>query len=163
MSVSVDRNQHRPDRRGKGEEVDPPMPSPSRPRGSRTLLNFWLDATMLVAVLVLLWVSLMLRMTFPRGTAAAGWVLWGLSFDEWQEVQFFALCAFALLALEHLMLHWKWVCGVVATHLLHVKKRPDEGVQALYGVGTFIGIVLILLTSLLAASLAVKSPGAPLR
>jgi hypothetical protein len=147
-------NDQCPERRSEDEGVGPAaLPEPGRARGSRTLLNFWLDAALLVAILVLLWVSLLLRMIFPRATAAAGWELWGLSFDEWHEVQFFALCACALLALEHLVLHWKWVCGVIASRLLHIKKRPDKGTQALYGVGAFIIILFFLLATLLAPSL----------
>jgi hypothetical protein len=159
MSLTTSVHEQRPDSQPEGEAVDPAAhPRPARPRASRTLLNFWLDAALLVAVVVVLWVSLLLRTIFPRPTAAGGWEIWGLSFDDWQEVQFFALCVCALLALEHVVLHWSWVCGVIATRLLRVKKRPDEGVQALYGVGTFIAMLFFLLATLLAASLSVRGP-----
>jgi hypothetical protein len=155
MKVNEQRMDRRSDSEGAGAGV---LPQPARHPGSRTLLNFWLDAALFVAILVVLWVSLLLRMIFPRATAAAGWELWGLSYDEWHDVQFFALCVCVLLALEHLVLHWKWVCAVIATRLLRVRKRPDEGVQALYGVGTFIAILFFLMATLFVASLAIKSP-----
>src|SRR5262245_39184921 len=112
---------------------------------SRSLLNFWLDAALLIAVLLALWVSVMLQVVFPAPTAAEGWVLWGLSFNQWRDVQFVALCACGLLVLEHVVLHWNWVCGVLATKILRVRSRSDEGVQAVYGVATFIVLLGVML------------------
>lgn len=120
--------------------------------------NFVLDAALLVATVFLLWVSVMMRLVFPAPTVADKWQLWGLSYDGWQDVQFSTLCVVALLALEHLVLHWSWVCGIIATKILRVKNRPDEANQAVYGVATLITLLLALLAGLAAAMLAVQKP-----
>lgn len=131
---------------------------PSRRKMPMTLINFWLDAALLLSVVFLVWVSVMMYVVFPDATVADGWKLWGLSFDQWRDAQFFALCVAALLALEHLVLHWSWVCGVITTKILRVKNRPDEGIQAVYGVATFIGVALVILSSIIAAILTVERP-----
>ncbi|MCX7419945.1 MAG: hypothetical protein NT013_10455 [Planctomycetia bacterium] len=123
---------------------------------SKSIINLVLDALLLVAAVFLLWVSVVMRMVFPAPTKADGWVLWGLSFDRWHDVQFTTLCVVALLALEHLVLHWSWVCGIISTKILRMKNRPDEANQAVYGVATFIALLLTQLAGLVAATLAVK-------
>lgn len=123
---------------------------------SKSIINLVLDAVLLIAAVFLLWVSVVMRMVFPAPTTADGWVLWGLSYDRWHDVQFSTLCVVALLALEHLVLHWNWICGIIATKILRVRKRPDEANQAVYGVATFITLLLTLLAGLIAATLAVK-------
>ena len=123
---------------------------------SKSIINLVLDAVLLIAAVFLLWVSVVMRMVFPAPTTADGWVLWGLSYDRWHDVQFSTLCVVALLALEHLVLHWNWVCSIIATKILRVRKRPDEANQAVYGVATFITLLLTLLAGLIAATLAVK-------
>lgn len=152
--------------------TNPPAAAPSPRSGSATppkgrrrlgtpLVNFWLDAALLLALVFVVWVSVMMQVVFPAPSAAAGWELWGLSFDHWRNVQFFSLCFAALLALEHLVLHWNWVCGVLAVQVLRLKKRPDEGVQAIYGVGTFIVIQGLLFVGIVVAMLCVKHPSLP--
>lgn len=140
-----------------GAELEQPRPAPKKK--SRVLLNFWLDATLLVTVLFIAWISTVLHLVFPAPTTADGWVLWGLSFDQWRDVQSTALCICALLALEHVVLHWNWVCSTIATRIFRVKKRPDEGSQAVYGVGTFIVVLTVVFGGVIAAMLTVRQPG----
>lgn len=137
----------------------PERPPPARKTKSRVILNFWLDALLLVTVVFIGWVSALLHIVFPAPTTADGWVLWGLTFDQWHNVQSTALCVCALLAVEHVVLHWNWVCSTIATKIFRVKNRPDEGIQALYGVGTFIVVMLIVFSGVIAAMLCVQQPG----
>lgn len=144
--------------------ADPAPSSSERPQGrrktkSRVILNFWLDALLLVTVVFIGWVSAVLHIVFPAPTAADGWILWGLSFDQWNDVRSTALCLCALLALEHVVLHWNWVCSTIATRIFRTKTRPDEATQAVYGVGTFIVVMLIVFGSVVAAMLSVRQPG----
>jgi hypothetical protein len=125
---------------------------------SKTLLNFWLDAAMLVTVVVAGWVSAMMQVVFPAPTSASGWTLWGLSYNQWRDVQFYSLCVFGVLALEHLVLHWTWICSVLATQVLRLKNRPDEGNQALYGVAAFITVVTVSMAAILAALVSIRHP-----
>lgn len=132
---------------------------PRRKTKSRVILNFWLDAALLAMVVVIGWVSAVLHIVFPSPTMADGWILWGMTFDQWRDIQSTALCLCALLALEHVVLHWNWVCCILATRIFRVKSRPDEGAQALYGVGTFIGLMAIVFSSVVIAMVCVKRPG----
>lgn len=122
-----------------------------------TLVNFWLDATLFLAVLVLVWVSVMLQVVFPPPTQADGWTLWGLDYDQWHIVQFTALCVAGALAIEHVALHWNWVCAVLATRILR-RERLDQGLQTVYGVGTFIVLLLLAKVLIIVAILSVRSP-----
>ena len=128
---------------------------------SRTTVNFLVDVSLLLNFLVLVWVSVVLRFVFPRGTAAHGWLLWGAGYDDWCSAQFVALCVFALIVLLHVMLHWSWVCGVVSSRLSRWAGRtirPDEGSQTLYGVGLLIVLVNILGLAIAAAALMIQAP-----
>lgn len=121
-------------------------------------VNFCLDATLLVAVLVLGWISAMLQVVFPAPTAADGWILWGLTFNEWRDLQFSAMCVCALMILVHVMFHWNWVCGIITTKVLRRKTRPDEGMQTIYGVGTMIVLLVLTGGGIVAALLTVVRP-----
>jgi len=131
---------------------------PMRRKFSMALLNFWLDLALLLTLLFVGWVSAMMRVVFPAPTSADGWKLWGLTFNRWSDIQFFGLCAFGLLAIEHLVLHWNWVCSLIATKILRTKSRPDEANQAVFGVGSFITVLMVMLAGLIAAMLNVHRP-----
>lgn len=142
------------------EQKDPPRTETvaSVPAGKpwpMILINFWLDAMLFVAAIVVVWVAAVLQFAFPSPTLAGGWSLWGLTYDQWHNVQTGALCVAAVLTVEHLVLHWNWVCTVVATRILRVK-RPDEGNQAIYGVATIVAIIALVTASLIAAMFSIK-------
>jgi len=128
---------------------------------SRTMLNFIIDAMLLVAAVSMSWVTVMLMVVFPIPTRTEGWKLWGMDFNQWRQVHFALFVVVALLALEHLVLHWKWVCGVIVTKILKLKNRPDEGIQAVYGVGAFIGMLLFMGAGIVVAKLMVDIPPLP--
>lgn len=126
---------------------------------SRTIINFLLDATLLAAFCVLLVAAVILRFIFPPGPEAWGWQLWGLSFDQWASVQFAMVAMLALGILVHLMLHWSWVCGVIATRVVRDKKaKLDDGTQTIYGVGLLIVIFNILGLVVAVAALTIHRP-----
>ncbi len=131
----------------------------SMPKGiSRTMLNFWVDVVLLCSALSMAWVSVMLMVVFPIPTRSEGIKLLGLDFNQWRQIQFGLLMTSALLALEHLVLHWKWVCGVIVNKILKLKKCPDEAIQAVYGVGFFIGTMLFMGAMIVMARLLVQVP-----
>jgi hypothetical protein len=45
---------------------------------SRTIINFLLDTTLLVAFCALVFSAVIVRFIFPPGPDAKGWPLWGL-------------------------------------------------------------------------------------
>lgn len=125
---------------------------------SRAVVNLLLDAVLLVATLALVCTSCLLHLVFPHATRASGWVLWGLDYDDWAQVQFSLLGVLVLGILVHLMLHWTWVCGIISARLLRRLGKPDDGVQTLYGVTTLLAVIVLTSGLLLAAHLSIHPP-----
>jgi hypothetical protein len=121
-------------------------------------MNFWIDAWLLAVLAALGWISALLQVAFPTPTQADGWTLWGLTFDQWRDVQFAIVCLFALSVLVHVMMHWNWVCSVIATQLVRSRQRPDQGMQTIYGVATLIVILHLIAAGVIAAMLCVNRP-----
>ncbi|MBS0209546.1 MAG: hypothetical protein JSS27_11400 [Planctomycetes bacterium] len=127
--------------------------SPSR--WTRTGVNFLLDTLLLILFIALATVAVIVRFIFPPGPQAAGWLLWGGTFSDWHRAEFLLLCVLALGILVHVMLHWNWVCSVVAHRLAKWRCRSvqaDEGTQTLLGVGLL--IVLFNIVGLITAAAA---------
>jgi hypothetical protein len=126
---------------------------------SKTTINLLLDTLLLAAFIVLIYSSIIVRFVFPPGADSRGWFLWGLAFDQWETVQFAMVAVLALGVLIHVMLHWSWVCGVIATRLTRDKKaKIDDGAQTLYGVGLLIAIVNVLGFAIAVAALTIQAP-----
>jgi hypothetical protein len=129
---------------------------------TRTMLNFWLDAGMLVVFILLLWASTVVRFVFPPAVTAAEYTLWGWTVDQWIGFQYAVLCLFTFLILLHLMLHWTWVCGVLAARFLKrdqgKKRNVDDGTRTLWGVGLLIVLLNIMGIGIAAASLMIQGP-----
>jgi hypothetical protein len=126
---------------------------------SRTVLNFLLDTSLLVAFCGLIWAVTVIRFVFPPGPEAREWSLWGLGFDHWMSVVFGLVAVMTLGVLLHVMLHWSWVCGVVATRLSGRKNaRLDEGTQTIYGVGLLIVLLNIIGVAIAVAALSIRGP-----
>jgi hypothetical protein len=134
----------------------------SKPKGkqrtSMSVINFWLDATILVVLILLGWETAVLKFLFPAPTFATGWSLWRLTYDQWDDIRFGTLCVFAFGILVHVMLHWNWVCSVISAQILHTKDRPDEGKQTIYGVATLIVLLHIIGVGVIIALFFVRRP-----
>jgi len=134
----------------------------SAPRVSKTVVNFFVDATLLVLVVTLLFTAAVLRFVFPAPSTSAGWTLWGRGYDAWANFQFILVAIIGLAILLHVMLHWSWVCGVVVTKLLRrtgAGQKIDDGQQTLWGVGMLIVVVNIVGLLVGLAYLMVRGPG----
>ena len=129
-----------------------------RRRLSVTVINFWIDVCILISLAAVGWVTATLQIAFPAPTGADGWTLWGLGYDDWRDVQFILLCVFACGILIHVMMHWNWVCSVIAVQILRVRQRPDDGMQTIYGVGTLIVLLHLIGAGVIAAMLCVRKP-----
>jgi len=125
---------------------------------SLVTINFWLDTLALLAVTAVGVVSTLLVAVFPVPTQAAGWTLWGWGYDTWFRIQFGAICTCAVVLLVHVMLHWNWVCNVLATKILKRKTRPDDSAQTIYGVATLAAVLHVILFITVWALLTVKKP-----
>jgi hypothetical protein len=130
---------------------------------SKTDVNFVLDAALLVMFVLLCWESVIVRFVFPPGSQAEGWSLWGASFDDWIAIQFATLCIFSTGVTLHVMLHWSWVCGVIASKR---RKRAsaqsaggqDNGSRTLWGVSLLIVLFNAIGLGVAAAALTVRGP-----
>ena len=128
---------------------------------SRTTVNFLLDCVLLLLFLALAWVTFVLRVAFPNATAAGGYRLWGFSYDGWAGLQFSLFLVLLVAVLLHIMLHWSWVCGVIANRLSRMrgqKARVDDGNQTIYGVAALIVVFNVLGAALAVACLSVQAP-----
>lgn len=125
---------------------------------SRATINFWLDALLALLLVSLAIVSTIAQFVFPPGTGAKGWLLWGMNFNQWASIQYGVLAAFGLACVLHVMLHWSWVCTIVAKKLLHNTAIPDDGVQTIIGVGFLIALLLTGATVVGVAMMTVQMP-----
>lgn len=117
------------ERRAKTHAAAQPAP-PRWSLPSRTTINFVLDSVLLVVFTVLMGITAIVRFVFPTAAAAAGWSLWGGTLDDWLAWQFGVVATLTMLVVLHLMLHWTWVCGVVANRLSQSGRptiRFDDG------------------------------------
>ena len=122
---------------------------------SRTLVNLLLDVALLAIFVAQITVSTIVQFVFPRGPASSGWRLWGGSYEKWQMVQYATLCVFTVGILIHVMLHWSWVCSVIASRW---KKgsRIDDGLQTIYGVGFMIAVLHVVGAVVAIAALSIR-------
>lgn len=130
---------------------------------TKTDVNFWLDACLLVVFSVLCWNSVVVRFVFPAGPEADGWTLWGWGYDAWAGFQFATVCLLAAAVVLHVMLHWSWVCGVVASKLRKKKGAAapvakDDASRTLWGVGLLIVVFNLIGLGVAAALLTVQAP-----
>ena len=135
-----------------------PARSTRRVVWSWSWINLLLDAALLMAFTALAFAAVVVRFVFPPGPAAAGWTLWGFDYDAWGGIQFGLLAILAGGILVHVMLHWSWVCNVIASRLAGRGARVDEGLQTIYGVGLLIGLLLSVGAALAAAVLTIQGP-----
>lgn len=136
-------------------------PVSARPRGSfwsrhSTLINFWLDALLLILFMVQAWIFAVLYAVFPRG-AGREWTIWGGNTADWFDALFVTFCVFSAAIVVHVMFHWGWICGVVSTRILRRKAGRDDGSQTLIGVGLIVVLIHVLMAGILAARVGLTS------
>jgi hypothetical protein len=129
---------------------------------SKTTINFWLDAVLLVIFCLLMWTAVVTQFVFPPAIRAEGWTLWGWTYQQWHAFQFGVVAVMASAVLLHVMLHWSWVCNVAAGGLDALrgrkKRKVDEGMQTIYGVGMLIVVLNLIGIAVAAAVLTIQSP-----
>jgi hypothetical protein len=128
---------------------------------SRTIVNLLLDILLALILSCLVGSACVVRFVFPPGTEARGWKLWGMDYDAWANFEFLTLCVILLAFVVHVMLHWNWVCSVIATRIFKLKgssARPDEAIQTLYGVSTLIVFLTAIGLLIAAAILCIQRP-----
>ena len=89
-------------------------------------------------------VATIVQFVFPPGTGPRGWALWGTDFNQWSSLQYGFICDFGFVSMIHVMLHWSWVCTIVARRLLKQTEIPDDGIQTILGAGLLIGLLRLV-------------------
>lgn len=120
----------------------------------KTVINFWLDAALLVLFLVIAWELSILRLAFPKG-AGEQWRLLGHTAADWQDLAFNTFCVFAAGIVLHVMLHWSWIVATVQTRFLRRKATRDDGSHTMIGVGVLFVFIHILAAGILWARWAI--------
>ncbi len=124
--------------------------------------RFLVDVILFIAFLALLWTQSLTTFIFPSGTEADGWILWGLTYDEWTMVSFGCLVVFTIGVLVHLILQWRWVCNFISTRMVPRKDGErvilPDGIKTLYGVGTLIAVLTTLGMLLAVAEIMIQEP-----
>jgi len=133
------------------------------PPMSRNAVNFLVDTLLLLVLLCVLLTTGVVRFIFPPGPQAADWRVWGYGYDAWSWGQFAAQAVMGVTVLLHLVLHWRWVCGFVASRYgrWHRKRISlNEANVTLYGVSLLIVVLVVLGGLLLAAEFSAhEAPG----
>ncbi len=84
----------------------------------RKNLNFAIDAVSLLVMLAMVVTGIVIHYLLPAGSGGRGGTgkltLWGGGRHEWGEVHFWLAIATVVLIVVHLVLHWAWICAVVA-------------------------------------------------
>ncbi len=110
-----------------------------------------------IIFLVQAWMLAVLHVVFPRG-AGNDWKIWGATPLDWSEALFTLYCVFSVGVIVHVMFHWAWICGVVATRLLGRKAGRDDGTHTLIGVGVIVFLIHLLMGGILVARMALVAP-----
>ena len=121
-----------------------------------TIINFWLDVLLAVIFMVQAWMLAVIHYAFPRG-AGPNWKIWGGTPLDWSETLLTTYCVFAIGIVLHVMFHWEWICGVVATRILRKKATKDDGSHTLVGVGVLVVLIHVLIGGVLLARMSLTS------
>lgn len=141
--------------------TDDREPAGETARGSfwsrnKTLINFWLDFVLMVLFLTQSWLLAVVALVFPRSDH--GWTIWGGNVGDWTDALFVTSCVFAVGVVVHVMFHWTWICGTIATKLFHHKAGKDDGTQTLIGVAFLIFLLHVVGIAILAAKVGLTRP-----
>ena len=120
---------------------------------TRTSTNFWLDVVSLIVMIGLAATGGLIHFVLPAGSGHF-YELCGWNRHDIGQVHFYlALAAVALLAL-HVLLHWNWICCVIAKMV--GKTAPSQKSQTIWGITLLLLIAVLLCGGLFWASSLVQ-------
>lgn len=119
----------------------------------RTLTNLWIDLASLIVMLGLAATGGLIHFVLPAGSGRFR-ELFGWNRHDIGQVHFYLAVATVALLVLHVLLHWSWVCCVVAKAL--GRGFPSQRIRTVWGVGLLLGITLLLVAGLWWASRMVR-------
>lgn len=123
------------------------------PVKNRIQTNFWLDLASLIAMVGLMATGGLIHFVLPAGSGKFHGLLGWNRHDIGRLHFYLAVAAIVLLAL-HVVVHWGWICCVVAKVL--GRESPSRRTQTFWGGGLLLGITLFLVGGLWWASTMVQ-------
>jgi hypothetical protein len=108
---------------------------------NQTTVNFWLDLLLLLVVIALAATGGLIHFVLPRGSGHS-LLLLGLGRHDFGEIHFYLAIAVVVLFALHVLLHWRWICGVVGKFF--GSAAPSGKSQTMWGLSLLCGIVLLL-------------------
>ncbi len=120
---------------------------------SRTTFNLWLDLLSFLVMLSLAATGGIIHYVLLPGTGYSH-VLFGLGRHDYGEYHFYLAVVALILLVLHLVMHWSWICCVIAKSL--GKDQPSRRSQNLWGLITLGGCSLLLCVGLWGASSLVE-------
>ncbi len=124
---------------------------------TRTFANFWVDVASLIVMLGLLLTGGLIHYVLPAGTGHF-YTLFGWDRHDIGQLHFYlAVAAIVLLGL-HVVLHWDWICCVIAK--MASRKVPSKKAQTMWGIG-FLLLVAVVLGGVLVWASALVERTAP--
>jgi len=120
----------------------------------RTSTNFWIDLVSLVVMIGLAATGGLIHFVLPAGTGHF-YALFGWNRHDIGQVHFYLAVAAILLLALHVLLHWSWICCVIAK--MAGKAAPSQRSQTMWGLALLLGVALILGGGLWWASTAIQA------
>lgn len=78
----------------------------------KTRFNFWLDITILIALLITAITGLLLWLVLPHGPGSQSFIFLGLTRGTWIDIHNWVGLAMLIGAATHIALHWRWISCV---------------------------------------------------
>ncbi|OQK16673.1 hypothetical protein AU255_01845 [Methyloprofundus sedimenti] len=101
----------------------------------RVNLNFIIDVVAFVGFIVLTTTGVLMRYVLPPGSGHYS-TIWSLDRHEWGGIHFWISIVFFSILSLHLVLHWRWIGGVVTG-------RPNQSSGLRVGLG-IVGLVTVV-------------------
>ena len=120
---------------------------------SKTAINFWLNALSFLALLGLTATGGIIHYVLLPGTGHSH-ELFGLGRHEYGDVHFYLAVVAVILLVLHLIMHWSWICCVIAKALK--RAPPPRRARTIWGMTTLLVCSLALGLGLCWASSLVK-------
>jgi hypothetical protein len=120
-----------------------------RDLSGKTKLNYAVDLVTLLLILAMVGTGIVIRYILPPGSGGHGggerWLLWGLDRHDWGGLHFWLAASLASVLLVHMILHWKWVCGVTRRWIGRIQGRAaTRSRRTAYGVAFLVLLVALV-------------------
>jgi hypothetical protein len=121
------------------------VPESEKPVKDRIQTNLWLDLASLLVMVGLAATGGLIHFILPAGSGHSHQLL-GWSRHDIGSIHFYLAVAAIVLLVLHVLLHWNWLCCVVAKSL--GRESPSRRTRTLWGGGMLLGIALFLVGGL---------------